>query len=158
MATVSQLKNDSSLCPILSYISIVKIILSYPKTTKSTPINSVLINGKMAEIHSFTLVTHIRSVVDAFGKSDLGFSPDGFGTHSIHSSTAMQLFLNNMPIFQIMLQGRWSSDAFLQYIRRQVNELSKGLSTLMVNTKFLLSPKSKQWTPTTLAQGILPLL
>ncbi len=34
----------------------------------------------------------------------------------------------------IMLVGSWSSDAFLLYIRKQVQEFNSGISTKMINT------------------------
>ena len=39
--------------------------------------------------------------------------------------------LCNVPIFLIMLSGRWSSDSFLNYIRKKVTEFSKGVSSIM---------------------------
>eukprot|EP00978_Attheya_sp_CCMP212_P021308 scaffold62029_cov65-Attheya_sp.AAC.1 len=41
------------------------------------------------------------------------------GTHSIRSAAAMAMYLAGVPVFTIMLIGRWSRDAFLHYIRRQ---------------------------------------
>ena len=38
-----------------------------------------------------------------------------------------------VPTYTIMLQGRWCSDAFLCYIRKQVKEFSKGVSEAMVS-------------------------
>lgn len=59
----------------------------------------------------------------------------------------MQLFLNNVPTFQIMLLGRWSSDAFLRYIRRQVQQFSEGLSTKMAAKEFFTIPEVEQIDP-----------
>eukprot|EP00957_Ditylum_brightwellii_P170636 12988958-Ditylum_brightwellii.AAC.1 len=47
----------------------------------------------------------------------------------------MAMYLANVPVFTIMLIGRWSSDAFLVYIRKQVQDFTKGISSRM-----LLSP------------------
>ena len=44
------------------------------------------------------------------------------------------MFLNNVPVYTIMLIGRWSSDAFLLYIRKQVEQFSRGVSQLMIGT------------------------
>ena len=81
MATISQFKNGTNLCPVLSYTSIVKRITKYPNTNKFTPINTVLVGEKIIEIPSSTLVSYIRSVVGTFRKSDLGFAPYEIGTH-----------------------------------------------------------------------------
>ena len=45
----------------------------------------------------------------------------------------MALYLAKRPISTIMLIGRWCSDAFLLYIRRQVQEFSTGISADMVS-------------------------
>ena len=82
----------------------------------------------------------IREVVKTFGKEDLGFDYTEIGTHSIRSSTAMQLFLNKYPTYQIMLLGRWCSDSFLKYIRRQVLKFSAGISESMVQKDFYTVP------------------
>ena len=46
----------------------------------------------------------------------------------------MAMYLAGVPVFTIMLIGRWSSDAFLRYIRRQVQEFSAGVSRRMILT------------------------
>jgi hypothetical protein len=44
----------------------------------------------------------------------------------------MAMYLAGVPAFTIMLIGRWSSNTFLCYIRRQVQELSAGVSSKML--------------------------
>ena len=85
------------------------------------------------------MLIHIRHTVD--NMTGLGFSGKDVGTHSIRSSLAMALYLSRRPISTIMLLGRWSSDAFLLYIRRQVQEFSDGVSADMVaNERFFTLP------------------
>jgi hypothetical protein len=45
----------------------------------------------------------------------------------------MGLFLMDHSVTKIMLMGRWSSDAFLNYIRPQVLEWTNQLSTDMIH-------------------------
>ena len=45
----------------------------------------------------------------------------------------MGLFLMDHSVTKIMLMGRWSSDAFLNYIRPQVLEWTTHLSTDMIH-------------------------
>jgi hypothetical protein len=53
----------------------------------------------------------------------------------------MAMYLAGVPVYTIMLLGRWSSDAFLQYIEKQVKEFSKGISKKMLtNDKFFTIP------------------
>ena len=55
--------------------------------------------------------------------------------HSIRSGAAMSMYLQKIAVFTIMFQGRWCSDAFLRYIRRQVKEFSQGVSEAMISKK-----------------------
>ena len=59
----------------------------------------------------------------------LGFSSNETGTHLIRTFTAMHLVMANEHNYKIMLLGRWKSIAFMKYIRKQVQEFSKGTST-----------------------------
>ena len=138
---ITQHKNDSDLCPVRSYATLTQRILHYKGTSLNTPINTFSDDTSTRLIHSNEVFAHIKNIVRVFGKSNLGFDETEVGTHSIRSSAVMQLFLNKIPTFQIMLLGRWSSDAFLKYIRRQVQEFSSGLSTAMVNKEFFTVPE-----------------
>jgi len=44
----------------------------------------------------------------------------------------MGMFLAGTPVYTIMLMGRWSSDSFMRYIRKQVLSLSHGIATKML--------------------------
>ena len=77
------------------------------------------------------MLAHIKHTVN--NMDGLGFNGDEVGTHSIRSSLAMALYLKKRVISTIMLLGRWCSDAFLLYIRRQVQEFSAGVSADMVS-------------------------
>ena len=88
--------------------------------------------GVVRRITSNEISDLIKSSVRAIGKDVLGFGPEDAGTHSNRSAAAMAMYLANVPVFSIMLIGRWSSDAFLLYIRKQVQQFSRGISRLMV--------------------------
>ena len=55
------------------------------------------------------------------------------------SSGTISMCLNNVPTYTIMLVGRWSSDAFLRYIRQQVQEFTSGVSAKMIQTNSFFS-------------------
>jgi hypothetical protein len=65
----------------------------------------------------------------------LGFDPNHLGLHSAQSGAAMAMHLAGVPVFTIMLLGCWSSNAFLRYIRKQVQEFSKGVSDKMISNE-----------------------
>jgi hypothetical protein len=44
----------------------------------------------------------------------------------------MAMYLGKCPVYTVMLIGCWSSDAFLQYIRKQVMEFSHNISKRML--------------------------
>ena len=73
----------------------------------------------------------MRSGTLYFGKEILGFSHKEVSAHSIWLGFAMELYMAKVYPEIIMIIGRWESSAFLWYIRIQVSDLSKGVSTLM---------------------------
>lgn len=75
----------------------------------------------------------------------LGFHASDIGLHSARSGAAMAMYLAGVPVYTIMLLGRWSSDAFLRYIRKQVKEFSDGVSSKMLTSEdFFTIPKSSR--------------
>ena len=48
----------------------------------------------------------------------------------------MAMFLGGCPVFVIMMIGRWSSDAFLKYICKQVEEFNHDVSQKMLTHMF----------------------
>jgi len=65
------------------------------------------------------------------------------GLHSVRASAAMAMYLNDIPVYTIMLIGRWSSDAFLRYIRPQVADFSRGVAKAMIkNSDYYHVPDS----------------
>ena len=63
---------------------------------------------------------------------NLGFKTEDIGTHYVRSAASMAMFLNNVPIFLIMLSGIRSSGSLLKYIRKKVMKFSKGLSPIII--------------------------
>ena len=47
----------------------------------------------------------------------------------------MAMYLTGVPVFLIMLIGRWSSTAFLKYIQKQVQEFLQGISSKMIEVQ-----------------------
>jgi hypothetical protein len=124
---------DSLLCPVKIWSKIIRRLISYPDSNPDTPINSFLQSNSTH--HKFTgqeLLKRLRFAASTLGPEKLGFSPNQIGLHSARSGAAMAMYLAGVPVFTIMLLGRWSSDAFLRYIRKQVKEFSSGISDKMI--------------------------
>jgi hypothetical protein len=78
----------------------------------------------------------LRDAVSAIGEDSLHIAAHKIGTHSIRLGAAMAMFLGGCPVFLIMMIGRWSSDAFLRYIQKQVKEFNHNVSQKMLTHMF----------------------
>jgi hypothetical protein len=63
----------------------------------------------------------------------LGFQANEIGTHSIRSGGAMAMKLSGAEDSTIRLIGRWKSDSFLKYIRKQIQQFSSNISSRMLD-------------------------
>jgi len=122
------------MCPVIQLVHIVRRLIAMPQVTSDTPINAYMEPGstKIQYLRADTILQKLRLAVSIIGKDELGFGPEEVGLHSLRSGAAMAMYLQGIPVYVIMLLGRWSSDAFLRYIRRNVQEFSKGVSQKMI--------------------------
>lgn len=93
-------------------------------------------NDRIEFITSSDITDSLRDGVKAIGEDKLGFKASEVGTHSIRSGAAMAMYLGECPVYTIMMIGRWSSDAFLLYIRNQVEQFSHNVSKRMLKFQF----------------------
>jgi hypothetical protein len=86
---------------------------------------------------------HVCSLLG--GEKTFGFRSSDIGNKSIRSGAAMSLFLMDHSVAKIMILGRWSSDAFMVYIRPQVLEWTNNMSKDMIehDTFFDATPRDK---------------
>jgi hypothetical protein len=134
-----QRSNDSIgnkiMCPVRAAAELVSTLYNLGIPSAHVPnlkINTVIHRGKLSTIPSTMILQRIRSAVKYLGKDKLGFTEDDVGTHSNRSGGAMGMFLAGTPVYTIMLLGRWSSDAFMRYIRKQILNMSHGVSSKMI--------------------------
>jgi hypothetical protein len=77
----------------------------------------------------------LRSFIDEIDHESRGLTKSTqVGLHSLRSSAAMAMHLNGVPTATLMLQGRWSSDAYLRYLRKQVAEFGQDVADRMLQT------------------------
>jgi hypothetical protein len=124
--------DDTTLCPVLQWARLINRIWAYPGSTKDTPVCAVWRHGRMDKITSRQVLTALRASCTALGSARLGFEPHEVGTHSLRSGAAMEMYLAGVPIYTIMLIGQWSSNAFLRYIRKQVEQFSQHVAKQML--------------------------
>ena len=122
------LSGDSTLCLVRAWAAILHQIIGYPGTNADTTVNTIFLAIKLKTINSSMVRKKLRSAAEKVGEDRLGFHPDNIGTHSICSGAAMAIYLDGVPTFTIMIIGRWSSDAFLRYIRKQVEQFTHNVS------------------------------
>ena len=130
-----QRTRDPVMCPVLRLASIVQRIKRLlPDAPPTTTINTTLAGSKTVLLPSRLLLHHLRTTCKLLGGADtFGYGPPDIGTKSLRSGAAMGLFLMDHSVTKIMLLGRWSSDAFLNYIRPQVLEWTNQLSSDMIH-------------------------
>ena len=137
MDTVTQMASgDALLCPVRQWAAIAKRIRSYTGATNDTPVSAVWKNGRIEHVTSKMMVDALEAGVAAVGYDKLGIRKGEIGTHSIRSGAAMAMYLGECPVYTIMMIGRWSSDAFLRYIRKQVEQFSHNVSRRMLRYQY----------------------
>lgn len=130
--------SDPILCPVKSWATIIQQIISHPNTSTRTPVN--FFQESKANIQETNYLSQeqlnilLRLTCKLNPPMTFGYKPEQIGTHSIRSGAAMSLFLAKEPPHRIMLIGRWSSDAFLTYLRPQILQWTSGLSSHMIQT------------------------
>ena len=125
--------NDTLLCPVKSWAkTIQRITKTVPEFSDDTPVCAFWDGKRVILLSSDVVREKLRTVVDLMGEVVLGFSQDEAGLHSIQAGGAMAMFL--LGICEIIIQrvGRWSSFAFLEYIREQVECFTAGVSQKML--------------------------
>jgi len=124
--------DNNLLCPVKSWSRVVKRVLVSNKASQDSFVNSFDANGRLHLVTSNDAMRSLRAAATTIGATNLGFNPSEIGTHSLRSGSAMAMYLDEVPVYTIMLIGRWSSDAFLLYIRKQVEQFSHNVSNRMI--------------------------
>ena len=140
---VTQYNNgDPELNPVIHWVETVRRIRSYPGFDPSWAVFTFFDGNTFSKITPREMIVDIRAAVDCIGPDVLGFTGRQVGTHSVRSSFAMMAYLAREPVYTIMLIGRWSSDAFLRYIEKQIKEFTKGVSKRMLSNETFFHVRS----------------
>ena len=142
---------DPSISPIV-WARIVTRLRSYPRFSPHWPVYTFYdpATKRFRPIRNTDVERAIKTSVIALGRDTLGFGPDDVGTHSVRSSLAMQLYLQHVQPYTIMLIGRWRSLSFLSYIEKQCQEFTRGMSQIMLtlDSFYHLPPPPRPTNPT----------
>ncbi len=138
------LSGNSRLCPVMAWARACRRVLETVEgASKDTPVCQVGIPSRTGRrvlmVKASDVARTLRLVCrNEGGASRFGFGPDDLGTRSIRSGAAMALFLMHHSVERIKILGRWSSDAFLVYIRPQVLEWTSIMASDMVRANDFL--------------------
>ena len=125
--------NDELLNPVKAWARTVQRILKYPGSSEQSKVCMFWSKDKGASVIQADHVrTRLRSMVDIIGEANLGFTKEEIGLHSLRSGGAMAMFLSGTSTIVIRRIGRWSSEAFLEYIREQVEDFTAGVAQKML--------------------------
>jgi hypothetical protein len=123
------------LCPVKTSAAIVKRMENDGLTDDAFIFTYKDDDGSLYDLTGPIALKLLRTYVGVINYKSLGINdPAEVGLHSIRASAAMAMYLNRVPVYTIMLLGRWASDAFLRYIRKQVEQFCQGVSQAMIQT------------------------
>ena len=126
--------SDEVLNPVVAWAKTVKRVWSYPGATDDYKVCNFIDNkDTLRVIHAPHVRDWLKATVTLIGDHILGFGADDIGLHSIRSGGAMAMFLSKTSVIIIMRVGRWSSEAFLEYIREQIQDFTVGISENMIH-------------------------
>jgi hypothetical protein len=98
----------------------------------TTNVSAVLVHGRISHITQKQVNDALRDGVKAYGESKLQILVSEVGTHSLRSGSAMAMYLGGIPVYTIQLIGRWKSDFFIKYLRKQIEQFTLGISSKML--------------------------
>jgi hypothetical protein len=113
----------------------VERIRAYPGLSSETSVPALLEHKQISHITQKQVKDTLRDRVKSFGEAKLRIQSKEIGTHSIRSGEAMAMYLGGLLVYVIQLIGRWSSDSFMKYLRKQIEELTFGVLTKMLSTQ-----------------------
>jgi hypothetical protein len=127
---------DQILCPVIAWARTIQRVRKIPNSTDDSEVCLFLDNKQnVYNINAAYVRSRLRAIVILIGEEKLGFTNDDIGLHSIRSGGAMAMFLSGTSVIIIMRVGRWSSEAFLEYIRDQIETFTAGVSRSMLNAE-----------------------
>ena len=135
--SIIQHKSSFNLCPVKSWALLKQRILSYNNTSIKSKVNTFSLNNRLVEITSEEVRRHLRKHILFIDPLQNHYKINKIGTHSIRTSFANILHSVGIDKVTVMMIGRWASDAYMRYIRYNLADFSKHISTRMVKSENL---------------------
>ena len=119
---------DELMRPVIAWATAIRRTLdTIPGASEDTKVCSFNDCGKITEID----LSYARAKI-LIGEGILKFSKEDVGLHSIRYRGVMAMFLSGVSDIITQRIGRWESNAFLEYIREQVEKFTCGVSEKML--------------------------
>ena len=100
-------KTESQLCPVRALLSFLSV---RPQTSQEAPL---FVNKKGAPLTKEAFVKRIRAAL-----ARAGIDQSAYSGHSFRIGAASVAAARNVPAHTIKMLGRWSSEAYMLYIRQ----------------------------------------
>jgi len=137
--TVTQWRTgNSTYCPVVVSAAVVRRLEAMGASESDFIYKFKGNDGRTHDFDSATALRLLRGFISSVNFKGLGLDPKRIGLHSLRLAAAMAMYLNGVPVYTIMSLGRWSRDAFLRYIRKQVESFGSGVSSKMIVTSRFL--------------------
>ena len=137
---------DTDLCPLISRATKFQRVNIVPKSSNESEVCLFYDDRKKT---SLLRADHVRSkiwaIVVLIEEDVLSHNKDNIGLHFIPSGGAIAMFLSVISAIIIMRVGSWSSEAFLEYIRKQVESFTFGVSRRMLKFEEFSILAEKIW-------------
>ena len=141
---------DATFCPVVISALLVRAtrrLVALGLASADTELFNYLdANGKVAACNTKMCLEFLRNFVALNNPDSLGLGVQRIGLHSLRATAAMAMYLAHVPVFTIMLVGRWRSLAFLSYIRKQVDQFTDGVSACMLTVDHFRTVSSQRGT------------
>ena len=97
---------DANLNPVVHWDFNVRRVMHIPNWQPTWPIITIQQNGITDHIKSKEISDLIKTTVKDIGPDILGFTHNNVNTHSNRAAAAIAMYLENVPVYTIMLVGR----------------------------------------------------
>jgi hypothetical protein len=137
--TIEQSRSGNALfCPVVACATLVRQMLQDGNSQTDYVYRFRQDNGTFSDLNSRAALVMLRQFLWNANSVLFDVMPEECSLHSLRSLATTAMYLHGVPLYTIMLLGRWPSDAFQWYMRKQVTEFSKGVSRRMIQHPLFL--------------------
>jgi hypothetical protein len=95
--------HDHLIFPFRQWSVLVQHLLGYPGMTRDMQVQMIIMAGKPILFTAKTVLAKLRAAIFNIDKDILEFEASESGLHSLRSVAAISVYLNNIPVYTIIL-------------------------------------------------------